>query len=160
MTPTENPFDTPEQASAAISDAAAEMVQPALRKHPDHRGVALFMSIMEDRSLSVELKLEDGGDNVDPRDPAHVLAFYIQHNAPELLGKAALWLMATAAAEKKRRAGGGGTPPAAEIVEVLPIKPEAKAQDDTSRIIGAEQREIHNPAPIIVDSAGNAALPH
>jgi hypothetical protein len=43
--------------------------------------------------LSIDLAIEGGGDaEIDPRDPGHVLALFVQHNALVLLPQAVLWV--------------------------------------------------------------------
>jgi hypothetical protein len=98
-----------------------DVLASAPAKVPGTKAVALFMhQIVGDDGkpgLSIELQLEgDGTGLADPRDPAHAIALFVQHNPVEILVQAAAWIMHVGKQSKK---GGNGGAPATASVQPL-----------------------------------------
>jgi hypothetical protein len=105
---------------------------------PGSKSVALFL-LNTKSGISVELAVEGGGDTIDPRDPAHCAALYVQHNLLQLLPQAALWMMHLAQDTRKQREG--RATPAAGVVD------------------GTALAQTRAQQAVLVDSSGIAILP-
>lgn len=89
------------------ADPASPLLTPMTPVGTD--GVALLMRTVTGQGLSIELSIE--GDKpetpkmVNPQDPAHVLAWYVQQHALSILPHAAMALAMFAKEEKDKRGG-------------------------------------------------------
>lgn len=86
------------------ADAVDVVVAAPTNRLPGVKSVSLFFLTNKD-GIAVELAVEGGGDTIDPRDPAHAVALFVQHNLLELMPQAALWLQRLAVAQKAEREG-------------------------------------------------------
>lgn len=88
--------------------------------------VLLTFAQMPD-GIRIELNTE-GEVEVDPRNPMHALALYVQHNPLAILPNAALWLMELAKQNKLQRAKATPT----EGAQGLVAAPERQVVGDTT----------------------------
>lgn len=117
----------------SIETSEAEAVEIAVpaptNRVPGAKSVSLFFLTSKD-GIAVELAIEGGGDTIDPRDPAHAVALFIQHNFLQLLPQAALWLQQLAVAQKAEREGRkpGIITPRQDVVVREPIIVDSSGQ--------------------------------
>jgi hypothetical protein len=116
--------------------AETEVRVPAEDLLPGAKSVALFF-ITTKAGIGIELTLDGGGDTIDPHDPAHCLALYVQHNALQLMPQAALWFMQLAAENKKKREA-------------------ARAPQSANDSVLVQSRQSQ---AVVLDAQGNAILP-
>lgn len=149
----------PGPAAAAAADPGIEAVQRTIANRlPGTKAVAMFMCQTTD-GLSIETSIEGDttGDAIlNPKDPAHAIALYVQHNALDVLVQAAAWFSGVAAAQKRRRESSNGGAPAAANASVLvaprtePVVQSTIIVDANGQAMTPSQQPKHGASEAIV----------
>lgn len=144
----------------AAGDPGVEAVQRTIADRlPGTKAVAMFLC-QTTNGLSIETSVEGDptGDAIlDPKDPCHAIALYVQHNALDVLVQAAAWFSGVAAAAKKRRESGSGGAPAAANASVLvaprtePVVREAILVDSSGQAMTPAQQPKHEAEDVKYD---------